>query len=408
MASKLHRSRTGTGDAGSLCAGEEMLSFSLADKMINKIKTALHDSPFMRVICRTIKWIRKYQESAFMFIVWWALVLMLMAFIGLMSDATIFNYHIPTLLYDWLGTGKDENKHETLRFIGFGIGGVLATIGAVAFNRRATAQIEASKAQTQHNKLIEKGHINERLKSTIENLGHIDASVRIASFYQFYHLAKEGEEDFRHNIFEILCSCLRSMDRKRSHLTEEDGKERPTAECQTLLNILFRNKHDSALGGFEPDLRRSYLIRANLARAHLSGANFTRAMLADSDLTGGNLAGADFTNAILQNADLSGANLANAKFFGANISDVNFSSTDLSGAKFTNANISGSIFEGAQLENANLKEVMYINKANFCKAKVGNRSIEPTDLPDLSDSSSTMNRLLGKGEYISDWHTPFP
>ena len=414
----------------------------------NKIKTALHDSPFVRVICWTIKWIRKYQESAFMFIfmfiVWFALILMLVAFISLMFNCTIFNWHIPTLLYDWLGTKEDKAKHETLKFIGFGIGGVLATIGAIAFNRRATAQIEASKAQTQHNKLIEKGHVNERLKSTIDNLGHIDASVRIASFYQFYHLAKEGEKDFRHNIFEILCSCLRCMDTKRSHLTEEDGKERPTAECQTLLNILFRNKHDSALGGFEPDLRRSYLIRANLGHAHLSDANFTRAHLVASDLRHANLMGADFTNADLSGADLSCANLVGADLSGADLSHANFTSANLSdtsilrakflrtifentnlsranlvNAKLSNAdllasnfsganltyvnlsdkdligvNLSGTNLLGAELKDTEFKHVISIQGANFCGATVDGKPISRTLLPN------------DKGEYYADWNPP--
>ena len=290
-----------------------------------------------------------------------------------------------------LGT---PGKKETIEFIAFGMGGIIAAIVAVAVSRRA-------EAQEQNNMLIEKGHVNERLKSTIDNLGHIDASVRIASFYQFYHLAKEGEKDFRHNIFEILCSCLRCMDTKRSHLTEEDGKERPTAECQTLLNILFRNKHDSALDGFEPDLRRSYLIRANLRHAYLSNANFTRAHLIASDLMHANLMEADFTNADLSGADLSRANLAYANLTGANLASANLIEADLTSADLTgayligahidDANFTNAKFESADLSDTDFRYVNSIEKADFSWAKTDGKLILRDEIP------------TDKGRYIAPW-----
>ena len=338
-------------------------------QLINKIKTALHDSPFGPAICWIIKWIPKDLESFFMLIVWSTLVLMFAAFILLMFDITIFNWDIPTSLYNGFGIKGDNAKYETLRFIGFGIGGMLATIGAVAFNRRATAQIEASKAQTKHNELIEKGYINERFKSATENLGHDSANVRTASYYQFYYLAKEEKEDFRHSVFEILCSCVHSMPPDKSHLTEEDGK--PPTEFQALLNILFKSDDKSVFGEFQADLRKSYLVCMDLSDAHLAKARLRRANL---------------SYAKLRRTNLSDASLLSVNFSGAKLKLAN-----LSGAKLNRANLSNADLQGTQLKDVNLMNVRSIEKANFCGAKVGDREISPEDLP------------IDRGRYIASW-----
>ena len=232
-----------------------------------------------------------------------------------------------------------QSKKETILFVFFGMGGILAAINAVAINRRADAQ-------ARNNELVEKGHINERFKSATENLGHDDASVRIASFYQFYYLAKEGEENFRRNIFEILCSRLRSISKCKSH-TKEDG--RPTAECQTLLNILFHPKYQPVFNKFKPDLRRAYLAWTNLGRMSLAHANLTLANLTCSDLKNTNLEGADLTRAILA---------------------------------------------GANLTNVDFKNVHSIKGADFRQTKIGGRPITKDDLP------------ADKGEYYADWNPP--
>ena len=398
----------------------------------NKIKTALHDSPFVRVICRTIKWIRKYQESAFMFIVWLALILMLTAFVGLMSDATIFNWDIPTLLYDWLGTKEDKAKHETLKFIGFGIGGVLATIGAVAFNRRATAQIEASKAQTQHNELIEKENDNKRFQNLINDLGHGQVTVRITTFYRFYYMAKKEQKSpeqtnqFRKDVFEILCAYLRII----SNVTPDSAKENEhQMERQTLFDILFKekfkNKHNSIMDNdFSADLRNIYfdkmdLSDANLSRANLSLANLLKANLFGADLSGAkltrtNLSGANLTGARLLRARLSDTNLSDARLLGANLSGSLLFHTNLSGANLFGANLSktsstranlsnvnlfGANLSGAGLRNAQLKgvdlmKVHSIEKVDFRSAKIGDRPITKDDLP------------TDKGEYYANWNPP--
>ena len=337
--------------------------------------------------------------------------------------------------------GIDEtngDKKETMEFIAFGMSGVIAAIVAVAFNRRASAQ-------EWNNELIEKGHINDRFQHAATNLGHVKRRTRITSFYQFYHLAKGSEYDLRKSIFDILCDHLRHITSGQFYENPKEGKDTITDECQTLLNILFKSEDKPVLDEFHADLKNINLPRADLSNANLTGAkfsyatltsiNFAKTNLVESDFfhadlfhadfkesiikkakmwdanlscamfNGADLSGADFTGANLSSANFQGALLVGADFSEANLTHAKFLDANLSGAKFTKANISEAIFERAQLENTNLKEVDNINKADFRGAKVGNRSIEPTDLPELPDFSDPMTQILGKGEYIADWHT---
>ena len=319
-----------------------------------------------------------FQHFDFVFwgtvILWIVLALMLIVFVSVMASEYVY-----TMVGSWLGTVGEaaENKTKTLQFIGFGMGGVLAAIGAIAINRRADAQAE-------NNKLIEKGHIDERFKSATENLGHGSANVRTASYYQFYYLAKEREEDFRHSVFEILCSCFRSMPRNISHLTEKDGQERPTAECQTLLNILLHPHYQDVFNEFEPNLQRVCLISTQLWNAHLLGANLSNANLSNAllcradlfcaNLSGANLSNADLSDTNFSKADLSGANLSGADLSDANLSDANLSNANLLGANLTYANFRNSILKDANLTNVKVDELR-LNRTRFPSVDFGQANL---------------------------------
>ena len=352
-----------------------------------------------------------FQHPDFIFwatmLLWIMLALMLVAFIGLMADATIFNYRVSTLLYNWLGTEKD--KIETLKFIGFGMGGILAAIGAVAINRRADAQVKSVVAQVENNKLIEKGHNNDRFQQAAVNLGHQKRRVRITSFYQFYYLAKVSEDDFRKGIFDILCDHLRHIISGEFYKKAEGDAS--TDECQALLNILFKPKDTSVFSKFSVNLQKTLLEKMNLSDANLSHANLSDTNLSNANLSGANLSGANLSNANLSSANLSGAdvsganlfdanlsgahlfraNLSGAHLIGTNLSNARFPNegyiildrptADLSGANFSHANLSGTNFRGTQLKGACLESAGSIEKADFRDAKIGDRAITPEDLP---------------------------
>ena len=386
--------------------------------MINKIKTFLHNSPFGPVICRIIKWIPKDPESVFMFIAWSTLGLMFAAFILLMFDVTILNWNIPALLYKWFGIKEDGTiKHETLKFIGFGIGGMLATIGAVAFNRRATAQIEAAKAQTRHNELIAEGHDNERLQNMTANLGHDKMTVRVTTFHQLYYLALKDKDTLKtkklgHDIFETLCLYLRAMPKETSG--SEKNIEAYRIERQALFDVLFKDKFKPKKNGLMPDdisvdlqktdftgmdLANSNLSNTNFFYANLAAANLVDTNLAHANLVNANLMGAYLTNANLADANLTDANLANANLTNANFGNANLTNANLENANLTNANFAGANLSRADLQRTRLKDVdlmkiLSIENADFREAKIGHRSITKDDIP------------ADKGHYYADWNPP--
>ena len=302
----------------------------------------------------------------------------------------------------FLGTGSEEGgKKETIKFIAFGIGGMLAIMGAVAVNRRAIAQIKNVEAQVENNRLTEKGHIDERFKSAAENLWNENRGARISSFYQFYYLAKDSQDDnLKENIFSILCAHLSSIICTESYKNGE-GKSKPTEECQILLNVLFHRTKESIFYKQHAELPSAHLVRANLSHAHLwgmmfSGANLQRsdlsfaylrfaylshADLSDATLTGAylkdaNLSFANFSNANLLNANLSDTDISDANLSDADISGANLSHTNLSGARLTNACLVRANFRGAKLKSEQLQNVL-----NFDGADFRDTGIKLADLP---------------------------
>ena len=195
-----------------------------------------------------------------------------------------------------------------------------------------------------NNELTQKRHRDARFQNIIENLGHPRAYVRISAFYRlYYYAAKDGQkEKFRNNVFDILCSCLRTMPKETSGSPQK--REEYQKERQTLFNILFKDKFRS---------NKNELILDNVS--------------------------IDLQKTRLDNMDLTDSNLS-----GVNLSRADLSRVDLSGADFRNA----------QLKDANLMEVNSIEKADFSGAKIGDRPITKDDIP------------ADKGEYYADWNSP--
>ena len=253
----------------------------------------------------------------------------------------------------FLGIGS---KKETIQFIAYGMGGIVAAIVATGISRRADAQMR-------NNELIEKGHANERFQNMTANLGHDKVTVRVATFYRFYYLAlrekeKEKTEKLGKNIFEMLCAYLRAM--------PNSAYAPHPMERQTLFSVLFKDKFKSKNNGLLSDDVLADLQNINFSYMDLSGANLSHANLTGADLSHANLSDANLSHANLTGADLSHANLSDA-----NLSDANLTDTNLSGADLTKT----------QLLGANLEDVLDISQAYFHKAKIGGRSIKPDEIP---------------------------
>ena len=298
-------------------------------------------------------------------VLWWTLIAFVAIFIITMLTPK-------GGIFDWL-LGTYGLKQNTLKFIGFGMGGVIAILGALAVNRRANAQAEIAaaqaktaaaqaeiaKEQAKNNKLIEDGHIQERFKSAIEHLGNESAGMNIAAYYEFYQLAQDNSK-LRKNIFEILCAHLRHATGTEEY-RKGSGKDKPTEQIQGLLDVLFSHvqlkEHPfmdiqlRKLNGHEDltNLREVYLQKANLQY------KFVVVDLQKANLSGANLQGANFNPAYLQGANLSGANLQKATL------EMVF----LQGADLSGADLQGAVFEWVEMQSANLATVKNADTATF-------------------------------------------
>ncbi len=104
-------------------------------------------------------------------------------------------------------------------------------------------------------------------------------------------------------------------------------------------------------------------VPIDLSGAHLLGADFRSAQLAEADLHGANLAKANF-----QRANLRGANLSKARLIGANLRDANLCAADFSSANLEDASLVGADASDARFQNASL------SNTDFSGAKLSGAS----------------------------------
>ena len=252
-------------------------------------------------------------------------------------------------------------RQDALQFIGWGMSGALAVIIAIALNRRAEAMMG-------HNDLIEKGHVDERFKVALDSLGSQQQSVRIAAFYQFYHLATSSSADFIRSFFGILCVHLRQITRNHAD-NNTQGARKPTEEIQTLLDVLFKNQQD-VFSKMPAQLRGVHLVGADLEGANLQKADFGGSKLQNAKFILAKLWGANFDSANLENAEFQFSDLRNSNFLYTKIHGADFFAAELHGADLSSA-------EGAQaavdMEHAKADEETKPPKGYHLHKKEGGR-----------------------------------
>src|SRR5713226_1613069 len=97
------------------------------------------------------------------------------------------------------------------------------------------------------------------------------------------------------------------------------------------------------------------LSNADLSRAILYGANFSKADLSYIDISEAHLSYANFNGATLIGAEISGTDLMHSSFLNANLREASLSGADLFGANFSGANLSDANLSGASLLRTNLR-----------------------------------------------------
>ncbi|MGD0788306.1 MAG: pentapeptide repeat-containing protein [Terracidiphilus sp.] len=177
--------------------------------------------------------------------------------------------------------------------------------------------------------------------------------------------------------------------------TDANGAVRSQAELDAILSKnstwVASEGHDGAPGV----LIRANLQGAELANRDLRGLDLTNANLDGADLTAANLANpdrglTDLTQASLRGAHLSGAHLNGAYLGGP---DLQHSGADLTGADLTNADLEDADLTNADLTNANLIDTI-LTQTQLENADLRGVLFRPTDGPEPS--------LIGTARHLAD------
>ena len=222
--------------------------------------------------------------------------------------------------------------------------GAVGLIG-LFFTWQNISQARESTQQTLE--LTERGQITERFTRAIDQLGKVDDKsnklfeIRIGGIYALEQIARESEEDYWPTM-EVLTAYVRQHSPRRvpkerhKDMQGEAGEKRSSRtrvrlldpDIQAIMSVIRRRSRSFKHGESEPlDLRVTYLEKANLWKADLSGVLLWGADLSGANLSGSNLSkaylmGVEFSAADLQGADLRGANLRGAKLTQAQLEET--------------------------------------------------------------------------------------
>ena len=272
--------------------------------------------------------------------------------------------------------GGPSRKYQALRFLGFGMGGVLVALQALMSYRRAKAmedaaqaqakaaqaQAKAAQAQADAVSKTEQGQRQERLKNAIEHLGNGKGSVRLGGAYELFHLAQDTEA-LRQTVLDILCAHIRQTTSGDEYRGKYDAK--PSEEVQSMLTLLFVQEHE-VFKKCQINLQGSWLngaslTLARLARANLNGAYLRRTVLVGTQLQGAHLMITRLQGAHLMSTQLQGAHLVSTQLQGADLGYARLQGADLGyarlqGAHLGDAQLQGAVLRGAGLQGAVLRD----------------------------------------------------
>ncbi len=252
-----------------------------------------------------------------------------------------------------------DKKDDAIRMLGWGLGGAIAICALVIANRRAKGTMAAAEAQANAVKATEAGHRQQRFSDGVNHLGHDKESLRQGGAHALFHLALDDQKR-RASIADILCAHVRATTGDNQYQTSH--KDKPSTEIQSLLNLLFTTKNQSAKTmdtfwkGLTPDLSGGYfhgaeLPSARFQRARLEGAQFQGARLEDAQFQGARLEDAQFQGAWLTGAQFQLAKIDNANFHGALLSGAGFHGACITDAQFQGAWLHGAQFQGAEIND---------------------------------------------------------
>ena len=298
---------------------------------------------------------------------------------------------------------EEDAKYEALKFLGISMGGILIALQALMSYKRAKAMEDTAKSQADAVLKTEQGQRQDRLKNAIEHLGDKSDSVRLGGAYELFHLAQDTE-DLRQTVLDILCAHIRRTTSESEY--RETHKSKPSEEIQSLLTLLFVQKHEvfkdchinlqgTWLNGVnleEARLKKAVLTEAHLQGADLSGADLRMAYLIEARLQGAVLGVTNLRGALLREAQLQGAFL-----FRAQLQEALLRGAQLQGATLNTTNLQGATLDWAQLQGAFLPEAR-LQGADLARADLRGAQSQITVFPKFSQR---MRELIGQESDLS-------
>ena len=340
-----------------------------------------------------MKFFSKIKEN--LFSIFQTALIVLLVVLPIIFLAVMFD-DCPKWIFNLLGiAGTEEPKYEALKFLGIGMGGVLVALQALMSYRRAKAmegtaesQAKATKEQAKANLHTEQGQRQDRLKNAIEHLGHESDSVRLGGAYELFHLAKDTlEEDPKEKliqtVLDILCAHIRRTTSKNKY--REKYKSKPSEEIQSLLTLLFVQKHEV----FKD-------CHINLQGSWLNGASLSRARLVKATLSEARLQGTRLDEARLQGAFLFETQLQGAILFKAQLQGANLDKTQLQGAFLFETQLQGAILFETQLQGvvSSLSGFSFISFEDLIREQIGKKTDLSTIIFAGSLSQEDMDSLV--------------
>jgi hypothetical protein len=248
---------------------------------------------------------------------------------------------------------KFDKENEARKTIAQILGGAVLLIGLYFTWQQVT--------------ISQEGQITERFTRATDQIGSNTLEVRVGGIYAFQRIAVESEEDYG-SIVQILTAFVReNAPREEQNEKDLEGPQREGEQIGFSEPPVFS----------EPpaDIKAALLSLVTISQQYRS-SNPPQVDLKGTNLEGGSLSGGEFERAVLMDT-----NLAGASFVDANLSNAYFHDANLQGAQFLGTNLHGATFLKAEL-----------SKARFCEADLQDaKELEQEQLEDtIGDPKSTL------------------
>jgi uncharacterized protein YjbI with pentapeptide repeats len=250
-------------------------------------------------------------------------------------------------------------------------------------------------------RLTREGHITDRYSKAIEQLGNINADVRIGGIYALERIARDSAAD-RETIIEVLTTFVREHT-SAGHHTPSNAKIE--ADVQAAISVVARRPNVEAetrrldfyhSGLNDASFRSGDFRGAMILYCRLDGASFAGARLDRADLSFGRARGAAFTRASARGVGFVNAKYTHGWFLAADLTDADFYGCDLTGSEFerryaedgdppiqpavvTNARFTKAILTGTNLRGVDLRTVQGLTPDQLKEAITDENTLLPEE-----------------------------